>query len=342
MNATVKLNATVKSKSAETAAFLPWRGVIAHYRDWLPPVPDGAAVITPGRGRDAAAAGAGAVRADRLRRLPQGRGGQSDRLVQGPRDDDGAEHGRRPGCYGGDLCVHREHQRQRGRLRGAGRAVLRRPGAPRQDRTGQAGPGPGARRPAAPGGRQLRRLPGTGQQTGRRLPGRPGQLGEPGPARRARRRRRSRSSTRSATPRTCTACRSATRATSPPTGWATASTRRAAGRRRAPRMFGFQASGAAPIVARRAGPAPPTIATAIRIGNPASWRLAEAARDESGGLIDSVTDRQILAAYRLLAARKRYSASWPPPPGWPGCSRPRERASSPPAPGWSARSPATG
>ena len=72
----------------------------------------------------------------------------------------------------------------------------------------------------------------------------------------------------------------------------------------APRMLGFQASGAAPIVAGRPVAAPTTIATAIRIGNPASWGLAEAARDESGGLIDSVTDRQILAAYRLLARKE--------------------------------------
>jgi threonine synthase len=73
---------------------------------------------------------------------------------------------------------------------------------------------------------------------------------------------------------------------------------------RAPRMFGFQAKGAAPIVTGRPVAAPNTIATAIRIGNPASWRLAEAARDESGGLIDSVTDRQILSAYRLLARKE--------------------------------------
>jgi threonine synthase len=51
-------------------------------------------------------------------------------------------------------------------------------------------------------------------------------------------------------------------------------------------------------------PKPQTIATAIRIGNPASWKQAEAARDESGGLIDKVTDREILAAYRLLAAQE--------------------------------------
>jgi threonine synthase len=73
---------------------------------------------------------------------------------------------------------------------------------------------------------------------------------------------------------------------------------------RAPRMFGFQASGAAPIVTGEPVLQPQTIATAIRIGNPASWRQAEAARDESGGLIDSVTDREILAAYRLLATRE--------------------------------------
>jgi threonine synthase len=69
----------------------------------------------------------------------------------------------------------------------------------------------------------------------------------------------------------------------------------------APRMLGFQASGAAPIVTGAPVPHPHTIATAIRIGNPASWKLAEAARDESGGDIQSVTDRQIAAAYKLLA-----------------------------------------
>ena len=70
---------------------------------------------------------------------------------------------------------------------------------------------------------------------------------------------------------------------------------------RTPRMFGFQAAGAAPIVAGQRVASPMTIATAIRIGNPASWSAALAARDESGGLIDAVTDKQILEAYRLLA-----------------------------------------
>jgi threonine synthase len=71
-----------------------------------------------------------------------------------------------------------------------------------------------------------------------------------------------------------------------------------------PRMLGFQAAGAAPIVTGQPVAAPETIATAIRIGNPASWRLAEQARDASGGLIDAVTDDQILAAYQLLAGRE--------------------------------------
>ena len=71
-----------------------------------------------------------------------------------------------------------------------------------------------------------------------------------------------------------------------------------------PRMFGFQASGAAPIVDGAPVTHPQTIATAIRIGNPASWTLAEAARDESGGLIDKVTDREILAAYRIHRPRR--------------------------------------
>lgn len=69
-----------------------------------------------------------------------------------------------------------------------------------------------------------------------------------------------------------------------------------------PRMWGFQAAGAAPLVSGAPVAKPETIATAIRIGNPASWDAAIAARDDSGGLIDSVTDEEILAAYRLLAS----------------------------------------
>ena len=68
-----------------------------------------------------------------------------------------------------------------------------------------------------------------------------------------------------------------------------------------PKMYGFQAAGAAPIVLGHPIEHPETIATAIRIGNPASWKRAEAARDESGGLIEMVTDDEIVAAYRELA-----------------------------------------
>ena len=74
--------------------------------------------------------------------------------------------------------------------------------------------------------------------------------------------------------------------------------------KRLPKMWGFQAAGAAPIVLGEVVKNPETIATAIRIGNPASWQQALAARDDSGGLIDSVTDEEILRAYRLVAARE--------------------------------------
>ena len=73
-----------------------------------------------------------------------------------------------------------------------------------------------------------------------------------------------------------------------------------------PRMWGFQAAGAAPIVLGHPVERPETIATAIRIGNPASWEQAVAAREESGGLIDAVTDEEILAAYRLIADQEGY------------------------------------
>ncbi|MDO8732505.1 MAG: threonine synthase [Actinomycetota bacterium] len=71
-----------------------------------------------------------------------------------------------------------------------------------------------------------------------------------------------------------------------------------------PRMWGFQAAGAAPLVLGVPVKDPETIATAIRIGNPASWKQAIAARDESGGVIDSVTDEEILHAYHFLASKE--------------------------------------
>jgi threonine synthase len=72
----------------------------------------------------------------------------------------------------------------------------------------------------------------------------------------------------------------------------------------APRMFGFQAAGAAPLVHGAPVKNPETIATAIRIGAPASWTAAVTARDESGGRFAAVTDDEILTAYRLLSARE--------------------------------------
>ncbi|WP_129359908.1 threonine synthase [Rothia uropygioeca] len=71
-----------------------------------------------------------------------------------------------------------------------------------------------------------------------------------------------------------------------------------------PKMWGFQAAGAAPIVLGHPVSEPETIATAIRIGNPASWDKAEMARDESEGLIESVTDDEILEAHRWLSSRE--------------------------------------
>ncbi len=73
---------------------------------------------------------------------------------------------------------------------------------------------------------------------------------------------------------------------------------------RLPKMMGFQAEGAAPIVKGYPINKPKTVATAIRIGNPASWEGAVKARDESGGVIDTVSDKEILNAYQLLASQE--------------------------------------
>ncbi len=73
---------------------------------------------------------------------------------------------------------------------------------------------------------------------------------------------------------------------------------------RLPKMLGFQAEGAAPIVKGHRIEKPETIATAIRIGNPASWKEALKTRDDSGGLIEAVTDEEIIWAYRYIAERE--------------------------------------
>jgi threonine synthase len=82
-----------------------------------------------------------------------------------------------------------------------------------------------------------------------------------------------------------------------------------------PKMLGFQAAGASPIVDGHPVLHPQTIATAIRIGNPASWQGAVAARDESGGLIDRVSDERILEAYAAVAASEGIFAE-------PACATP--------------------
>src|SRR3989339_1220885 len=71
-----------------------------------------------------------------------------------------------------------------------------------------------------------------------------------------------------------------------------------------PRMIGFQAEGAAPIVRGHPIEKPETLATAIRIGNPASWKSAVAAAEESGGFIDMVSDLQIIEAYKMIAGKE--------------------------------------
>src|SRR6202047_2079307 len=76
---------------------------------------------------------------------------------------------------------------------------------------------------------------------------------------------------------------------------------------RLPKMMGYQAAESAPIVLGHPIDDPHTVATAIKIGNPASWKGAEAARDESGGIIDMVTDSEILAAYRLIAGQRVFA-----------------------------------
>ncbi|MGB6064087.1 MAG: threonine synthase [Desulfomonilaceae bacterium] len=85
--------------------------------------------------------------------------------------------------------------------------------------------------------------------------------------------------------------------------WAGYKAYKAAGKIKSlPKMIGFQAEGAAPIVRGHVIENPETIATAIRIGNPASWKRAEEARDESGGLIDMVSDDEIVEAYKMVAS----------------------------------------
>ena len=247
-----------------------------------PPDPRGHPGGHPARGRDPAGLLGVALRPHRCGGLAQGRGRQPDRLVQGPRDDRRDLRREARGRRGRRLRLDRQHVGLDGGLRRQGRPQAAGPRAGGQDRRRQDGPGDPARRPGDHGARQLRRLP---RAWPRASPGttrwrwstRSTRSGS-----RARRPRPSRSSTSSATPPTTTCCRSATPATSRRTGSATRSTPTSASRPSKPVMRGFQAEGAAPLVTGEPFPDPETRATAIRIGNPASWKLAEAARNESG------------------------------------------------------------
>ena len=269
-------------------------GVIEEYRDRLP-VADGTPVVTLREGGTPLVPAPRLSERHRVRGLPQGRGRQPDRLVQGPRHD--RRDLARPSRQGAKAVIcastgntSRLAAAYAARAGHRACAVLVPAG---QDRAGQAGAGDRARRAGAAGRRQLRRLPASWPASWPSdYPVALVNSVNPIRHRRARRPPRSRSSTCSATPPTCTACRSATPATSPRTGWATASTPTSDGdSTRLPAMCGFQAAGAAPIVHGAPVPEPETIATAIRIGNPASWDLADRRpRDDSGGAIDAVTD----------------------------------------------------
>ena len=136
-----------------------WRGVIEEYRDRLP-VNDETPVVTLREGGTPLVQAPAPVRADRLRGLPQGRGREPDRLLQGPRDDDGDLA--RPVEDGAKavICASTGNtSRVGGRLRRPRRHDLRRARPAGQDRARQARPGAHARRAAPPGRRQLRRLP---------------------------------------------------------------------------------------------------------------------------------------------------------------------------------------
>ena len=110
----------------------------------------------------------------------------------------------------------------------------------------------------------------------------------------------------------------------------------------APRMLAGQAAGAAPLIARAPVPSPQTVATAIRIGNPARLGQALAAVDESGGAIRAMDDEDILAAYRLLAQEEGVFCEPASAASVAACWRPTPTARWRPGRAWSACSPATG
>ena len=205
------------------------------------------------------------------------------------------------GCEAGHLRQHGQHLRLRRRLRGPGRTALRGAAAPRQDRAGQAGAGPDVRR-----GDHRRCAAISTTRCGwcanwARSPASRWSTRSTRCASRARKPPRSKFATCWAARPTFISCRSAMPATSPPTGAVFRNITSTGSITSLPRMCGFQAAGAAPIVEGRPVADPQTIATAIRIGNPASW---EGATDGGGGIqrLDRKRDgRGNPAAYALMA-----------------------------------------
>ena len=283
-----------------------WRGVIEEYRAAARPDPRRPEPVTLREGGTPLVHSDWLSEADRRRRLAQGRGRQPDRLVQGPRHDRG-DLGRRP----------------RGR---AGRGLRLAPATPPR-RWRRTPPRPaltpivlipegkiaaGKMAQAIVHGALIVMVRGNfddclelARELAWRLPGRAGQLGQPGPApgpedrglrdRRLPRRRPRRPPAAGRQRRQHRGVLDGLRRSTPTSACAT----------RKPRMHGFQAEGAAPLVTGEPFPDPETKATAIRIGNPASWKLAEAAAHESGGRFRAVSDAQILAAQRELAPTRR-------------------------------------
>src|SRR6266849_4156270 len=250
----------------------------------------------PGRGRHAAGRRAHARARRGLRgAVAEGRGTESHRVVQGPRHGGGRGEGRRGGRADGGVRLDREHLRLRRRLLRRGRHRLPRGRPRRKGRAGQAGAGGRARSPHRRSARELRR-----RVVGRaRLAARGGiaLLNSVNPYRLEGQK---------------TAAFEVVEALGgPPDGLAlpvgNAGNISAYWRgfvelgMRLP-IYGIQAAGAAPLVSGAPVEHPETLATAIRIGNPASWTLAVQAQRESGGQFAAVPDEEIVAAYARLAA----------------------------------------
>ncbi len=308
-----------------------WRGVIEEYRDRLD-IPESHAHHHAARGRHAAGRQPVAVRADRCAGLAEGRGRQPHRLVQGPRHDGRAVVRGRRGRRGGGVRVDRQHVRVDGGVRRAGRRQAAGAGAAGQDRGRQAGAGDRARRAGDHGARQLRRLPADLARPRRGLPGRAGELRQPdaprGPEDRVVRDRR----LPRRRPRRARAAGRQRRQHLGVLEGLPASTSSAGRATRTPQMLGWQAAGAAPLVSGVPVAAPETVASAIRIGNPASWQLAVAAagrvRRRASGPSPTSRSSPRSASSRPATAS---SSSRRPPPASPACSPSWSRRSSPDA-----------